>query len=434
MSSYKAHCVKTTLTIGARSSNLSKAQVHEVLCALNKFYPEIEFAKTWVETTGDKDQKTSLKTLGQTDFFTKEVDEMQLQGLFRISIHSAKDLPHPLTKGLKQVALTACIDPQDALVLRNNDTIKNLPKGAKIATSSFRREEAIKGLRDDFEIVDIRGTIEKRLEALDQKLVDGVVIAEAALIRLQLTHYNRVMLEGETAQYQGQLAIIARDDDEEMEKLFSCLDTTIKKKLYLGLEAPDSSFLHCPIIQTIPLPLTESTFKELVSCSHIIITSKMCARYFMKRVVELNIDPTQIQQKEFLSIGTVTTSTLNSLGCLKVRQASKETAEGIIELLQTLTPSDCSIFWPHSKKSRPEIGNFLCNNDYRFIECILYDTIPLPPKEKPSLIEIDEIYFTSPSCIDAYLSIFGALPLDKKLKTQGQITESYLQKLLKRED
>src|SRR5947209_3088023 len=116
-SNTRAHVAKT-YSVGARGSNLSKAQVFEVQSLLRKFYPDIEFIPSWVETTGDKDQKTSLKSLGQTDFFTKEIDEMQLKGHFRISIHSAKDLATPLPKGLKRVALTACLDPRDALVMK----------------------------------------------------------------------------------------------------------------------------------------------------------------------------------------------------------------------------------------------------------------------------------------------------------------------------
>ncbi len=423
--------MKYCLTVGARSSKLSQTQVSEVLHALKIFHPEIEFETTftWIETTGDKDQKTSLKTLGQTDFFTKEVDERQLQGHFRVSIHSAKDLPSPLPKGLKIVALTKCIDPRDALVLREGDTIDCLPKGAKIATSSSRREEAILQLRRDVSICEIRGTIEKRLEALHSKQVDGIIIAEAALIRLQLTHLNRVLLKGPTAEFQGQLAIIAKDDDDEMNALFSCLDTREKKTLYLGLESPDSSFLHCPIIQTYPLKISATDFEAVRQATHIIITSKMCARYFMQAVETLHIEKKLILNKKFLSIGSSTTKTLEIFGCTDIQQATDESAEGICELLRTLPRDDCFIFWPHSKKSRALIGNFLQQQGFLYAECILYDTIAKKPEQLPNFSEIGTLFFSSPSCVDAYKELFGQLPKDKILKAQGKITESYLQKL-----
>lgn len=213
------------ITVGARSSPLSRAQMEEVLQEFKKFHPHATFDPIWVETTGDKDQKTSLRALEKTDFFTKEIDELQLAGTCRISIHSAKDLPDPLPKGLTMVALTKGVDPSDSLVLR--EPIKNLPYGAKMGTSSARREKNIRDLRSDFVCVDIRGNIQARLALLDQGVVDGLVMAEAALIRLGLTHRYRLPLPGERAVLQGQLAVLARSDDLEMKELFRCIDVRV---------------------------------------------------------------------------------------------------------------------------------------------------------------------------------------------------------------
>ncbi len=213
----------SSLRVGARPSQLSKAQVEEVLVLLQSFHPEMEFDYFWVKTVGDRDQLTSLRTLGKTDFFTKEIDDALLEGKCRIAIHSAKDLPDPLTPGLTVVALTKGVDPSDSLVLREGETFDSLPRGAKIATSSFRREEMVATMRSDLSFVDIRGDIISRLEKLYMHQVDGVVIAEAALIRLKKTHLNRILLKGETAPLQGKLAVVAREGDEEMEHLFSSL-------------------------------------------------------------------------------------------------------------------------------------------------------------------------------------------------------------------
>lgn len=105
------------IKVGSRGSKLAQIQVQEVLKELRLFHPEVFFATTFFETTGDKDQLTSLRTLDKTDFFTKEIDEAQLKNHFRISIHSAKDLPERLAKGLQRVALTSGKDSRDALVL-----------------------------------------------------------------------------------------------------------------------------------------------------------------------------------------------------------------------------------------------------------------------------------------------------------------------------
>ena len=219
------HFRRQTLSVGARSSLLSRAQLEEVLQEMKQFHPAIEFHPIWVETTGDKDLKTSLRTLDKTDFFTKEIDALQLSGLCRISIHSAKDLPEPLPKGLVLAALTKGVDPSDAIVLRDQKTLQSLPLGAKIGTSSARREQNIHSLRSDLNCVDIRGNILTRLDLLDQGCVDGVVIAEAALIRLKLTQRNRIPLPGERAPLQGQLAVLTLENDEEMQTLFRCIDT-----------------------------------------------------------------------------------------------------------------------------------------------------------------------------------------------------------------
>ncbi len=225
-----------TIEVGARGSPLSRVQIEEVLGELRSFHPEIDFQEVFVQTTGDKDLKTSLRTLDKTDFFTKEIDALQLSGGCRISIHSAKDLPEPLPRGLVMAALTQGVDPSDVLVLREGTALETLPPGARIGTSSLRREKNIRELRADLICVDIRGTIGMRLALLDQGEVDGLVMAEAALIRLQLTHLNRVLLPGDGAPLQGQLVVLAREEDKEMLELFAPIDTSglSQKSLPLG--------------------------------------------------------------------------------------------------------------------------------------------------------------------------------------------------------
>jgi hydroxymethylbilane synthase len=212
------------IKVGARDSPLSRKQVEEVEKELQLFRPELQFAPTYVKTAGDYDKKTSLRSLEKTDFFTKEVDALLLQGICDITIHSAKDLPEPLTAGLSLIALTRGQDPRDALVMRGHSRFDQLPTHALIATSSLRREENVRLLRSDLKFVDIRGTIEERLERLYQKEIDALVVAEAALIRLGLTTLNRMYLPGEVALNQGRLALLARQDNSEMKDLFSPID------------------------------------------------------------------------------------------------------------------------------------------------------------------------------------------------------------------
>lgn len=210
----------SSISVGARDSLLSRKQVEEVLAELQIFHPDISFSPVWIMTTGDVDKTTSLKHLDKTDFFTKEIDQGQLQGRFRLSIHSAKDLPDPLVPGLAIVALTKGVDPSDALVCKQGHTF---PEHPKIGASSFRRDAMVRKILPQAQIIDIRGTIQERLALLFQGEIDGLVVANAALIRLQISDIVTIPLEGEVSPMQGRLAVIAKEEDLEMKQLFSCI-------------------------------------------------------------------------------------------------------------------------------------------------------------------------------------------------------------------
>ena len=211
------------IAAGARLSPLSKAQFEEIQEELLRCHPHVVLEPVWTQTLGDLDRATSLRSLGKCDFFTRDLDLMLLEGKIRIAIHSAKDLPDPIPEGLLVIALTRGIDSRDSLVFRIGETLETLPPGARIATSSFRREEAVRELRSDLVFTDLRGTIAERLAQLKKGESDGVVVAEAALIRLKLTHLNRIFLPGETTPLQGKLAIVARARDAEMKQMFHVL-------------------------------------------------------------------------------------------------------------------------------------------------------------------------------------------------------------------
>lgn len=215
---------KKILKVAARDSLLSQAQVEEVEKDLQAFYKDISFEKVLVKTRGDLDLKTSLKTLCKTDFFTKEVDDLVLEGKCHLAIHSAKDLPEILDENLRIAAITKGQDPGDSLVLKEGFSWHTLHQKARIGVSSLRREENLQKLRSDWVFVDIRGSVLERLKLIEEGVLEGVVVAEAALIRLQLQHLNKMRLEGQTTPLQGQLAIVVRKEDRELLELFSILD------------------------------------------------------------------------------------------------------------------------------------------------------------------------------------------------------------------
>jgi len=412
-------------SIGARSSRLSRAQVQEVFSELARFHPDVSFEPVWIETCGDLDQTTSLRTLEKTDFFTRELDQMLLGGKCRIAVHSAKDLPELLPQGISLIALTSGVDPSDAIVLPPGKTLENLPSGAIIATSSLRREEAVRALRSDVCFKDIRGTIERRLQALEEGHCDGVVIAEAAIIRLHLQHLNRLRLPGDAAPLQGKLAILARNGDAEMEQLFACLDSR-KKSLYLGIDPPvtyERKIVHRPIIAISPRdpksPEIAEAFHHLPQCTHLIFTSKNGVRLFFQALPPF----IHLTDKVFIAVGRATQALIEEHGFSVFIVAKEETSEGLVAELAHL--NNASFFWPHSSGSRPIISNFLKT----LTECVLYDTIPAPHFQMPDLSQFDEIIFTSPSTIEAFLK-HTSLPKDKILTCIGPVTESYLAKFV----
>lgn len=412
------------IVVGSRRSPLAQVQVKEVLEALNSFHPEASFAPIFVHSTGDIDQKTSLRALDKTDFFTKEIDAMLVAGDCRIGIHSAKDLPEPLPKGLTCVALTQGLDPSDSLVLRQGATLETLPHAAVIATSSARREEAVLQLRSDFKFIDIRGTIAQRLSRLETGEADGVVVAEAALIRLGLTDLNRVKVPGETTKYQGQLAIIAREDDIEMATLFRCLDSR-PHILYTGLELPNSYFLqrvtHCPLITTVPLEAN-------IPCNYtdVVFTSKTSVKLYFENHFK---DSSPIN---FYAVGQATAAKIRSYGHTPKGVAVNETAEGVVTMLseQDLARPNVRLLWPHAAKARPVIADWLKQKNISHDTCVLYDTLTRQMDMKLNLDDFDEIVFTSPSTVDAFLEIFGKLPNNKKLTSIGPITQEKIESCL----
>ncbi len=132
-------------------------------------------------------------------------------------------------------------------------------------------------------------------------------------------------------------------------------------------------------------------------------------------------------------VGKATAQHLHSHGLIPQIIAKEETAEGLIAELETLSYDfkEADVFWPHSKLSRPLLKEYFIHRQMTFTECPLYETLPLRPCPLPKLEEFDEIVFTSPSTIDAFLTFYDRLPKNKNLVSIGPITEHYLKQLLK---
>src|SRR3989338_5018064 len=190
------------IKIGSRQSPLALVQVEEVLLLLKKAGRTLNYEIVTYATAGDKDKTTQLTMKGQDNFFTDALDQALLDKKIDIAVHSAKDLPQDMREGLSVYALTAALDTTDAFVGRTK--FSQLKPGAKIGTSSLIRQQGIKELNPQLEIVDIRGTIEERIKLVEEGKYDGLVVATCALKRLNLENRITEILPWEPMPLQGQ--------------------------------------------------------------------------------------------------------------------------------------------------------------------------------------------------------------------------------------
>ena len=209
--------------------------------------------------------------------------------------------------------------------------------------------------------------------------------------------------------------------------------------LYLGLELSDTfkakDAVHFPIIQIVPYPLDAHKIKEafflIPNYTHIVFTSKTSVRLFFEALTfyQFNTEE-QLHQKTFITVGKSTAQALQQYGIKADVIARTETAEGIIEELAQIECSKAYFFWPHSAHSRPIITDFFKENRINYHDCQLYETHPIMPSEDlPDLSQFDEIVFTSPSTVDAFIALFGELPTDKRLTAIGPVTQKHMNSL-----
>ncbi|MBI4978077.1 MAG: uroporphyrinogen-III C-methyltransferase [Spirochaetes bacterium] len=211
---------KRTIRIGTRPSPLALRQAIEIHELLKVHHADFSAETIAIDTVGDKDKKTPLTRVDGSDFFTREIDEALIGGDIDCAVHSAKDLPLHIPQGLTIAAITKGIDNRDALVIRG----QRLPRNARIGTSSARRTAEITRIGKDFRAFDIRGTIGERLALLDANVIDGLIVASAAMIRLGLTKRIYRYLDITTSPLQGRLAILVRSDRSDSAARFAAID------------------------------------------------------------------------------------------------------------------------------------------------------------------------------------------------------------------
>lgn len=171
------------LVIATRKSKLAQVQTEIVMNSLNSQF-NIGSEKLLIVTEGDRKLDVSLAKIGGKGLFVKDIEIALLEGRAHGAVHSMKDVPFALTDDFEIAAITEREDIRDVLISTNNIPFSKLRQGAKIGTSSIRRAEQLKFLRNDLEIVSIRGNVQTRLKKMKEEKLDGIILAAAGLKRL----------------------------------------------------------------------------------------------------------------------------------------------------------------------------------------------------------------------------------------------------------
>jgi hydroxymethylbilane synthase len=213
--------------IGTRASQLALWQAQHVrtLIAAQAAAPAVELVH--IRTQGDQQREVPLWQVGGRAFFTREIDEALLAGAVDVAVHSLKDLPTQLESGITLAATLVRGDPRDALVSRDGAPLAQLPRGARIGTSSLRRRAFLARARPDAQLLDLRGNVPTRLERLKAGDYDAIVLAAAGLERLGRTAEITERLSSEAfppAVAQGIIGVCSRVADAAVHRWLAPLD------------------------------------------------------------------------------------------------------------------------------------------------------------------------------------------------------------------
>lgn len=219
---------KNKLTIATRGSMLALWQANHIKDCIEKEHPGISVELLKIKTTGDIIQDVPLAQVGGKGLFVKEIEEALLDGRADLAVHSLKDVPTELPEGLGLAFITERQDARDALISQDNKSLMDLPRGAKIGSSSLRRQCQLLKVRPDLEIISLRGNLDTRLKKVEvTKEFDAIILAAAGLKRLGWEERISECIEPEVmlpAIAQGALGIETRNNDKETNGLIAFLN------------------------------------------------------------------------------------------------------------------------------------------------------------------------------------------------------------------
>lgn len=208
-----------TIRIATRESLLALWQAEFIKAELQAAHPGLEVELLGMTTRGDQLLDSPLSKIGGKALFVKELEQALIDGRADIAVHSMKDVPMEFPEGLGLAIICDREDPRDAFVSNHFSSVDELPKGARVGTSSLRRECQLRSQRPDLQISSLRGNVQTRLRKLDEGEFDAIILAAAGLIRLKLEGRIAALMSVESslpACGQGAVGVETRLDDQRV--------------------------------------------------------------------------------------------------------------------------------------------------------------------------------------------------------------------------
>lgn len=215
---------KNIIRIGTRGSKLALYQANKVKAAIEEEFWDVHAEIVIIHTKGDKILDVSLSKIGDKGLFTKELEVALLNNEVDMAVHSLKDLPTFFPEGLTLGAVLKRAEVRDALVSKNGKTLSQLSENDVIATSSLRRKAQLLSYNPKFNIIDIRGNMNTRLEKMDNGHCDSMIMAATGLQRLGLEERITEIIDTDImvpAVSQGAIGIEIRKNDKDTDKIMN---------------------------------------------------------------------------------------------------------------------------------------------------------------------------------------------------------------------
>lgn len=234
-----------TLTLGTRGSPLALWQAHEVKNQLIGQFPDLKINIQTIITKGDQITDRPLYQIGGKGLFLKEIEQALINKKIDFAVHSMKDVPHQMDSRLKIAAILKRGSPDDVAVFSKKQSVSQLKKGALIGSASLRRQNQLKKLYPHLNFAVLRGNIATRLQKLKNGAFDAIILAKAALKRLEITEFYTETLKIVPAVGQGAIGVQVRENDSQVTNFINKINhletsTTVEiERYFLGLVEGD---------------------------------------------------------------------------------------------------------------------------------------------------------------------------------------------------